>query len=397
MIKKIALDKLEGWPRNYRRHPAEQVRRLVDSLERNGQRKAVVVQKKTNRIIAGHGVVEAARSLGWKEVRCDVWDVTDQQAEAFLVDDNELVRFAEDDEEVLAALLSDLVDSDYPALSYDPVDIEAMLGAQSDLEDPGAGEPPEEPTTKLGDLWQCGEHRVLCGDCTVADDVAMVMAGQKATHVFTDPPYRFEPLGGRFCAPHDKGGRSLRRTLDSIEEGGLADFDPGAFLVLLPSFFDQGTISAFVFCSKDLLPDYLNWAVDNGISFNVLVWWKTGGVVPFGTGPIPDLEYLMLLRKSAKWVTGTDANRSKVLQYGREHADVGDHPTPKPLELVANQLRLTTDKGDIVADPFLGSGTTMIAAEKLGRRCYGIEIEPRYVDVSIRRWEEMTGEKAVLL
>jgi len=131
MIKKITLDKLESWPRNYRRHPAEQVKRLVDSLERNGQRKAVVVQKSTNRIIAGHGVVEAARTLGWSEVRCDVWDVTDEQAEAFLVDDNELQRFADDDEEVLTALLGDLVDSDYPALSYDPVDIEAMVGDTS--------------------------------------------------------------------------------------------------------------------------------------------------------------------------------------------------------------------------------------------------------------------------
>ena len=112
MITDIALSELSDWPRNYRRHPAEQVTRLVHSLKRNGQRKAVVVQKKTNRIIAGHGVVEAARSLGWKEVRCDVWDVDDEQAERYLIGDNELWRTAEDDDRLLTEMLKELNDTE---------------------------------------------------------------------------------------------------------------------------------------------------------------------------------------------------------------------------------------------------------------------------------------------
>ena len=123
MIKDIALDELEDWPRNYRRHPAEQIKRLVDSL----QRKAVVVQAKTNRIIAGHGVVEAARFLGWQEIRCDVWDVADQQAEAFLVDDNELQRFAEDDELLLAELAGDLSGGDHSVLSFNEQELADLL------------------------------------------------------------------------------------------------------------------------------------------------------------------------------------------------------------------------------------------------------------------------------
>jgi hypothetical protein len=235
----------------------------------------------------------------------------------------------------------------------------------------------------------------VCGDCTDALVVEKALAGAIAVHVFTDPPYRFETRGaGCFGPAHDKEGHSIRKTMNAIDDAGIADFDPTAFLALLPSWFTQGTVSAFVFCSKDLLPDYLNWAVANGVSFNVLVWHKTGGVVPFGNGPVPDVEYLLLLRKAAKWVAGTTANRSKVLSYGR--ADAGDHPTPQPLDLVSNQLQLTSEKGDIVADPFLGSGTTLIACEQLGRTCYGIELSPAYCDVVCQRYQRMTNKPAIL-
>jgi len=166
-IKDISVGDLSPWPRNYRVHPPEQLKRIAQSLSRNGQRKAIVVQKSTNRIIAGHGVWQVARDMGWETVRCDVVDFSDEQAAAFLVDDNELQRFAEDDEEVLAGLLDDLRGTDYESLSYDSDEIDALLGniARAELEDPGPAEVPEEPTTKRGDLWQCGEHFILCGDC----------------------------------------------------------------------------------------------------------------------------------------------------------------------------------------------------------------------------------------
>lgn len=151
-IRKVAVADLTPHPENYRQHPEDQLQRLVASLQRNGQRKAVVVQKSTNRIIAGHGVVEAARLLGWSEVVADVWDCSDEQALAYLVDDNELSRWAEDDSEALNDLLAALSTTDYPALSYDEDDIGGLLGSLGDQEFIG-DEPDHETAESLKYRW----------------------------------------------------------------------------------------------------------------------------------------------------------------------------------------------------------------------------------------------------
>lgn len=398
VIKDLPLKQLEDWPRNYRKHPADQIKRLIDSLKRNGQRKAVVVQESTDRIIAGHGVVEAARSLAWDTIRCDVWDVTDEQAEAFLVDDNELQRFVADDEELLGSLLSDLQDTEFPALAYDPVDIEAMIGAQSDLEDPGAGEPPEEPTTRRGDLWQCGEHRVLCGDCTVADDVGQLMDGNVVSAVLTDPPYQADrgiegdDLGDDdFAQLH----RAFVGILPAAEECTLLSFhSPRTFPVLLDAM--RGADWAFermlwLYKDNDNTYPWHHWLMKGE---SLLIFTLGGGAWSGDNEPYRHDTYRL------RWGIGKDAklgderieeNFLVIQQVSVE----SPHPTVKS-EIICQDL-LRPIGHEAVYDPFLGSGTTMIAAEKLGRRCYGIEIEPRYVDVSIRRWEEMTGQKAELI
>jgi DNA modification methylase len=226
-----------------------------------------------------------------------------------------------------------------------------------------------------GSLWQIGEHRLICGDCTDAATVARVMDGERAVVIFTDPPYRMETQGGG--ALHEQYSKTAERIKD------IVDFEPSAFLSTLQMYFEKGYHSAFIFCNKDLILEYLVYAKENKLSANILVWHKPV-VVPFGDSHRPDIEYIIFFRHRAKWINGlSDANYSRCLEYPNQRDEM--HPTVKPLELVENQLRLTSESGDIVAEPFSGSGTTLVACENLGRRCRAIEISPAYVAVALER------------
>lgn len=246
-------------------------------------------------------------------------------------------------------------------------------------------EPPKESFVKLGDIWQLGNHRLMCGDSTSIDAVEKLMNGEKADMVFTDPPYRIETEGG--C----KGitGEALRKQGKAIKF--IADFDPKAFLQILPIPFNKNKMNAYVFCNKELLPDYLTWARDCGYSFNVLVW-KKPNAIPIGDSHRPDIEYMLLFRKSAIWNNGIkDVNYSRCLEFGREK---GLHPTMKPVELIENEIKISSNLNSAVVDLFGGSGSTLIACEKTNRRCFMMELDPHYCQVIIERWENYTGKEA---
>jgi DNA modification methylase len=231
----------------------------------------------------------------------------------------------------------------------------------------------------LGDLFEIGEHKLLCGDSTDSDQVAKLMNGQKADMVFTDPPYKIETEGG--C----KGniGQGLKKQGKDIEF--ISNFEPSEFLQVLPIIFEKNRLNAYIFCNKELLPDYLLWARDSGYSFNVLIW-KKPNAIPIGDSHRPDIEYLLLFRKSAIWNNGLkDVNYSRCLEFGRE---TGLHPTMKPIELIANEMQISSNKGSIVFDFFLGSGTTMVAAHQLKRKCYGMELRPEVLSSNNRQNEK---------
>jgi DNA modification methylase len=232
----------------------------------------------------------------------------------------------------------------------------------------------------LGDLFEIGEHRLLCGDSTDSDQVDKLMNGQKADMVFTDPPYKIETEGG--C----KGsiGQGLKKQGESIEF--IANFEPTEFLQVLPLIFDNNKLNAYIFCNKELLPDYLVWARDSGYSFNVLIW-KKPNAIPIGDSHRPDIEYLLLFRKSAIWNNGLkDVNYSRCLEFGRES---GLHPTMKPIELIANEMKISSNENSLVFDFFLGSGSTMVASHQLKRKCYGMELDPKYCQVIVDRMKKL--------
>ena len=240
------------------------------------------------------------------------------------------------------------------------------------------------PRVKAGEIWQLGEHRLMCGDSTNKDDVARLMNGTVADLVFTDPPYQLETKGG--C----KGeiGKALEKQGADIEF--ISDFNPESFLKTLLYVFKKNTINAYIFCNKNLLPNYLNFAVKNKISYNVLVW-KKPNAIPIGDSHRPDIEYLVLFRKNAIWNNSLpNVNYSRCLEYSRE---TGLHPTMKPISLIGNELKISSNENSIVFDFFGGSGSTLIACEQLNRKCYMMELTEHYCDVIINRWETLTGRK----
>jgi DNA modification methylase len=245
-----------------------------------------------------------------------------------------------------------------------------------------------ESKVKLGELWQLGEHRLLCGDSTDEKSISYLMNGESADLVFTDPPYRMEAQGGS----NQWVGRSAAKLGEEIKD--IVDFEPAPFLQSLNQYFDKG-MNAFIFCNKDLVPDYLNWALKEKYAFNIL-FWKKPNALPLGGQHRPDVEYILYFRKNAIWNNAlSDVNYSKCLEFGRD--DSTKHPTMKPLDLIINEIKIASNKESIVVDPFGGSGSTLIACEKLKRKCRMIELDPKYCDVIIERWERLTGLTATRL
>lgn len=247
--------------------------------------------------------------------------------------------------------------------------------AAGDVEDAPAA--PAKPKTVKGDLYEIGTHRLLCGDSCSPTALEKLLGGKKVEMVFTDPPYRMEAQGGS----NQPIGKAAAKLGKKIKE--LCDFDPIGFLNVLPTVFENGKMNSYVFCNKDLVPDYLKWCVDAGYSFNIL-FWKKPNAIPLGGQHRPDVEYLLVFRKSAHWNNAIDGvNYSKCLEYGRENST--PHPTMKPVELVANELQISSSVGGLVLDLFGGSGTTMVAAHQHGRRSALMELDPAYCDVIVGR------------
>ena len=321
-------------------------------------------------VLGGNMRLKALSDIGAKEIPiilADDW--TAEQRAQFLIKDN--VGFGEWDWEQLANEWDAQQLADW-GLDLPPMEVQELEAEEDNYE------MPDEVQTDivLGDLFEIGEHRLLCGDSTDSDQVAKLMNGQLTDMVFTDPPYKIETEGG--C----KGeiGKGLKKQGKDIEF--IADFNPSDFLNTLPIVFQNKKMNAYVFCNKELLPDYLTWAKQSGYSFNVLIW-KKPNALPIADSHRPDIEYQLLFRKSAIWNNSLqNVNYSRCLEYGRE---TGLHPTMKPIELISNELQISSNKNSVVVDFFTGSGSTMVASHQLKRKCYGMELDPKYCQVIIDR------------
>jgi DNA modification methylase len=278
---------------------------------------------------------------------------------------------------------SDLAD----ILSIDDLELPDSIdgGEQGEgLTDPDeVPEPPEEPITQTGDLWLLGEHRLLCGDSTSAEDVGRLMDGEKADMLLSDPPYGVSYVG--------KTKESLTIKNDQLDESSLTEFIRNAFNNA-EAICRSG---AYWFATVPPGPLHLLFAEDwkrRGILRQIMVWAKDSLVLGHSEYHYQHEPILF------GWIAGdrhknSDRTRTTLWEYDRPKAS-REHPTMKPVPLWAQAVTDGSRRGEVVYDPFLGSGTTLIAAEQLGRKCYGMEIDPQYCDVIVKRWEDFTGQTA---
>jgi site-specific DNA-methyltransferase (adenine-specific) len=319
--------------------------------------------------------LKACKEIGLKEIPIIVADEwTEEQKNEFLIKDN--VGFGEWDWDSLAN------EWDVEKLEDWGLDLPVDLSVQEELEaEEDDYEIPYEINTDIviGDLFEIGEHRLLCGDSTDSDQVAKLMNGEKADMVFTDPPYSITTQGGGVLQKH------FTKTAERIKD--IVDFEPQEWLHTLPLYFN-GNMNCFIFCNKDLIPDYLTFAKENKYNFNILVWCKKQ-VVPFTGGHhFSDIEYIIYLSKNPIFNNGL-----KNVEYRKyfvlDNEKSKDHPTIKPLEIISNEIQIASNKNGIVAECFTGSGSTMVASHQLKRKCYGMELDPKYCQVIIDRMKKL--------
>jgi len=400
------LAQLRPHPRNYRRHPEHQLALLRESLRVHGQQKPVVITP-DGTTLAGHGLVEAARAEGWSEIACHVYD--GPYPEAFLAIDNRASDLAEDDETALAELLQRLdADGELSASGYQPEDLGeliARLEAEANSGREETWEPPEElpegPTrVQPGEVWQLGKHRLLCGDATDPANWARLMAGETAHAIITDPPYGINYRGGRAAQEERIGAQ--RRGVDQPSDAYWDDLTDDEYRSLLVGSLglahqhSDDKAPLYLWFASSHLRDVLDCLAETGWQErNLLVWVKNNGAGALFAQYKHWYEpcfYAFKKGKSPRWHGPT--NERTVWEHDKPLAN-DLHPTMKPLALIERTIQNATELGQLVVDAFLGSGTAIMAAERTGRRCYGFDLDARYCDIILARWEEFAGEEAV--
>ena len=366
-IERRKIAELKNDPANARKHSPRNLKAIRDSLDVFGQQKPIVVDSR-GVVIAGNGTLEAARELGWDEIDVAVTDLDPAHAQAFGIADNRTAELAEWDTDVLGQLLEGMDRDLADILSMDDLELPDNIdgGGQGEgLTDPDeVPEPPEEPITQTGDLWLLGEHRLLCGDSTSAEDVGRLMDGAKAGGIVTDPPYGIGIDGQKeSVCKNPKHNRKAHAFMGWDSERPPQSVFSYMLSMQCPTAIFGGNYFA------DMLPASRGW-----------IYWSKGQ------------DGLSMSDGELAWTTTTKPLRCVTVNRAALHGSV--HPTQKPVEVIAFAVAYIDPEDGPLYDPFLGSGTTLIAAEQLGRKCYGMEIEPKYCDVIVKRWEDFTGQTA---
>jgi DNA modification methylase len=408
----LNLDDLIPSIHSPRKHSRQQIRAIAKSIEAFGFCAPLLVDK-NRQIIAGHGRYEAAKFLDLVRVPVIFLDhLTETQATAYMLADNKLTDRSTWDDKMVALQLKELselvLDFDIEAIGFETPELDFRVHS---LEEPDAADhadefaPAAEPAVSVpGDLWQLGEHRLCCGNALDEAAYPALMNGDMATAAFTDMPYNVK-IGG-----HAGGKGRIKHREFAMASGEMSDEEFREFLTTgLKAICAHTTPGAVIYSCMDWrhVGEMAAAGTAAGCDFlNLCIWVKSNGgmgsfyrsrhelVFVFRNGSEPHLNNVELGRHGR--------NRNNVWHYagmnsfarrGKESV-LELHPTVKPVALVSDAILDSTKRGDIVLDPFIGSGTTILAAERTGRRCYGVEIDPLYVDTAIERWQRMTGRQA---
>lgn len=408
------IDQLEPYARNSRVHTSRQIKQIAESIRVFGFVNPILVDR-NNRIIAGHGRVEAAKLLGMIEVpTIRLEDLSEVQIQGYVIADNKLAENAGWDREILAVELQhlmtlDCADFDVTLTGFEVAEIDAILeGSTRHEEDDEFLEPVSSapPISEPGDLWLLGKHKIMCGNSLHDETYKLLMGKSRAAVVFTDPPYNLRVDG--FATGHG----AIHHREFVMASGEMSEAEFVSFLTKSLRLMERYSANNSVhFICQDWrhVGDLI--AIGNqiyGELLNLCVWVKNNGgmgglyrsqhelVLVFHKGKSPARNNVMLGKFGR--------NRTNVWNYpgiqtqsrqGDEGNLLALHPCVKPVTLVADAILDCSARGEIVLDAFLGSGTTLLAAERVGRICYGVEIDPVYVDVAIRRWQNHTGDHAM--
>lgn len=376
------INELKPYENNSRTHDESQIKQICESIKEYGWTNPVLIDEK-GMIIAGHGRVEAGKKLDIKEVPCIVLSgLTEAQKKAYVIADNKMALNAGWNEELLKTQLENLkeLDFDLELTGFNIDELDELFKQdeeEKEIIEDEVPEVPEEPKAKLGDIYQLGNHRLMCGDSTSEEDVAKLMNGVKADMVFTDPPYGYE---------YQSNMRTKTQKFDVIEnDDKKLDFMP------MVKKYNNGFV--FVCTTWKVLKEWLDIFTKYYDLSNMIIWNKGGG----GIGDLKhtfltDYE-IILCSNNDQEITGKRIG--SVWNISKDNANDYVHATQKPVEVSATAIRNTTNENGKILDLFGGSGSTLIACEQLNRKCYMMEYDPHYVDVIIKRWEEFTGKKAL--
>ncbi len=416
----VPIESLTLDPANVRRHPANNLDKIKASLTRFGQQRPVLVGA-DGVIIAGNGTVMAAKALGWPSINIVRSNLKGSEATAYAIADNRTAELAEWDDDALAQQLAALQieDADLAAAAgFTDAEIAKLAEATVEVQEDEVPEAPAEPITKPGDLWLLGDHRLLCGDSTKAEDVERLMGGAKADLCFTSPPYGQQ-------RDYTEEGKAKVVDWDGLMRGVFGNLpmtDSGQVLVNLGLIHRDGEWVPY-------WDGWIGWMREQGWRrFGWYVWDKKHPMPMKDRGRLlPQHEFVFHFnvnnrdcnktvmsktpgavhdcgaknrkgeqRDTGRFETGLYRVHSSVISIAPEDGrmDANPHPAQFPVAFPCAFLPIWTNEQDNVYEPFCGSGTTLIAAEQLGRKCYGMEISPAYCDVIVKRWETLTGKKA---
>jgi DNA modification methylase len=407
-----SLSTLRPHERNARTHSKRQIEQIAASIHRFGFTNPVLIDGQ-NRIIAGHGRVAAAKLIGMDTVPViTIEGMSEAERRAYIIADNRLAELAGWDEALLKLELGDILtfepDFDLALTGFDGAELEALLDVSGALQVEETAPEIDERlpiVTRSGDLWVLGDHRLICGDARDSAVYARLLNGARAQMVFTDPPYNV-PVNGHIC-----GLGKVKHDEFAMASGEMSEEEFTAFLrtvmTRLAEASADGSIHFICMDWRHMAELLAAGRSCYGELKNLIIWNKDNGgmgsfyrskhelIFAFKNGKAPHINNFELGQHGRYRTNVWDYAGINSMKAGRDE-ELAMHPTVKPVAMVADAIKDCSKKGGIVLDAFSGSGTTIMAAELTGRKGHAIELDPRYVDVAVRRWERETGRKAVL-
>ena len=394
-------EELTAHPLNFRVHPKHQQAALRGVLDQVGIVQNVIVNERTGRIIDGHLRVTMAIDQNQPTVPVTFVDLEEAEESVILATLDPISALAGTDRDLLSGLLDDIRASDVDFVHLvEPVWHEISAIPTPGLTDPdSAPELPKDPITQPGDLWLLGDHRLLCGDSTIPEHVARLMKGERSPLMPTDPPYLVDYNGGNHPqtwrnAPRGKEESRKDKHWDDYVEGASAEFFVDFLKVALAEALTENpAIYQFHATRRQMLVEQA-WLANNLLVHQSLIWVKARAILTRS-------DYMWQHEPCFYgWISGKrptlhpPSNATTVWQVGQAGESDGIHPTQKPTELIRRMIGYHTRPGEIVYEPFGGSGTAIIASQMLDRRCNCMEISPAFCDVIVERWQSFTGQQA---